>query len=84
VVGAGPHRLAARGQGTILFPRQIHRFTAPSRKPSSPTWRTGPPSPHRATTENPFFEVNVPLGALFHALPAGGLSTATPGPHRRP
>jgi putative ATPase len=67
------HRLGERGQGTILFLDEVHRFSKSQQDALLPGVESGLVTLIGATTENPFFEVNPPLlsrSTLFrlHAL----------------
>ncbi len=67
------HRLGERGQGTILFLDEVHRFSKSQQDALLPSVESGLITLIGATTENPFFEVNPPLlsrSTLFrlHAL----------------
>ncbi len=55
------HRLGERGQGTILFLDEVHRFTKSQQDALLPGVESGLITLIGATTENPFFEVNPPL-----------------------
>jgi putative ATPase len=66
-------RLGERGQGTILFLDEVHRFNKAQQDALLPGVESGLITLIGATTENPFFEVNPPLlsrSTLFrlHAL----------------
>jgi len=66
-------RLGERGQGTILFLDEVHRFSKSQQDALLPGVESGLITLVGATTENPFFEVNPPLlsrSTLFrlHAL----------------
>lgn len=54
-------RLGERGQGTILFLDEVHRFSKSQQDALLPGVETGLITLIGATTENPFFEVNPPL-----------------------
>lgn len=54
-------RLGERGQGTILFLDEIHRFSKSQQDALLPAVEDGTLTLIGATTENPFFEVNPPL-----------------------
>ncbi len=54
-------RLGERGQGTILFLDEVHRFTKSQQDALLPGVESGLITLIGATTENPFFEVNPPL-----------------------
>jgi putative ATPase len=55
------HRLGERGQGTILFLDEVHRFSKSQQDALLPGVESGLITLIGATTENPFFEVNPPL-----------------------
>jgi putative ATPase len=66
------HRLGERGQGTILFLDEIHRFNKAQQDALLPAVEDGTLTLIGATTENPFFEVNAPLrsrSTLFRLEP---------------
>jgi putative ATPase len=54
-------RLGERGQGTILFVDEVHRFNKAQQDVLLPAVEDGLVVLVGATTENPFFEVNAPL-----------------------
>ncbi len=54
-------RLGERGQGTILFLDEVHRFNKAQQDTLLPSVETGLIVLIGATTENPYFEVNPPL-----------------------
>jgi len=54
-------RLGERGQGTILFVDEVHRFNKAQQDVLLPGVEEGLVVLVGATTENPFFEVNAPL-----------------------
>ena len=54
-------RLGERGQGTILFLDEVHRFNKAQQDALLPSVESGLLVLVGATTENPFFEVNPPL-----------------------
>ncbi len=54
-------RLGERGQGTILFLDEVHRFNKSQQDALLPSVESGLLVLVGATTENPFFEVNPPL-----------------------
>ena len=54
-------RLGERGQGTILFLDEVHRFNKTQQDALLPHVEDGTVILIGATTENPFFEVNAPL-----------------------
>jgi putative ATPase len=67
-------RLGERGQGTILFLDEIHRFSKAQQDALLPAVEDGTLTLIGATTENPFFEVNAPLrsrSTLFRLEPLG-------------
>jgi putative ATPase len=67
-------RLGERGQGTILFLDEIHRFSKSQQDALLPAVEDGTLTLIGATTENPFFEVNAPLrsrSTLFRLEPLG-------------
>ena len=61
VAAAAQDRLAMRGQGTILFLDEVHRFNKSQQDALLPSVESGLLILIGATTENPFFEVNPPL-----------------------
>jgi len=66
------HRLGERGQGTILFLDEVHRFSKSQQDALLPGVESGLITLIGATTENPFFEVNPPLlsrSTLFRLNP---------------
>ena len=76
VLDRARHRLGERGQGTILFLDEVHRFSKSQQDALLPGVESGLIVLIGATTENPFFEVNPPLlsrSTLFrlNALDAG-------------
>jgi len=73
VVARADQRLGERGQGTILFLDEVHRFNKSQQDALLPSVESGLLTLIGATTENPYFEVNPPLlsrSTLFrlHAL----------------
>ncbi len=73
VVARAEQRLGERGQGTILFLDEVHRFNKAQQDALLPSVESGLLVLIGATTENPYFEVNPPLlsrSTLFrlHAL----------------
>ena len=65
-------RLGERGQGTILFLDEVHRFSKSQQDALLPGVESGLITLIGATTENPFFEVNPPLlsrSTLFRLNP---------------
>ncbi len=74
VIERARQRLGERGQGTILFLDEIHRFTKAQQDALLPAVEDGTLVLIGATTENPFFEVNPPLrsrSTLFRLDPLG-------------
>jgi putative ATPase len=72
VLERAKHRLGERGQGTILFLDEVHRFTKSQQDALLPGVESGLITLIGATTENPFFEVNPPLlsrSTLFRLNP---------------
>ncbi|MGH9011254.1 MAG: replication-associated recombination protein A [Acidimicrobiia bacterium] len=72
VVERARGRLGEKGQGTILFLDEIHRFNRTQQDALLPTVEQGLITLVGATTENPFFEVNGPLrsrSTLFRLEP---------------
>ena len=72
VIERARQRLGERGQGTILFLDEIHRFTKAQQDALLPAVEDGTLTLIGATTENPFFEVNPPLrsrSTLFRLEP---------------
>ena len=61
VLERAQQRLGERGQGTILFLDEVHRFTKSQQDALLPGVESGLITLIGATTENPFFEVNPPL-----------------------
>ena len=61
VVARADHRLGERGQGTILFLDEVHRFNKSQQDALLPSVESGLLTLIGATTENPYFEVNPPL-----------------------
>ncbi len=67
-------RLGERGQGTILFVDEVHRFNKAQQDVLLPAVEDGLVVLVGATTENPFFEVNPPLmsrATLWRLEPLG-------------
>ena len=74
VIERARQRLGERGQGTILFLDEIHRFSKAQQDALLPAVEDGTLTLIGATTENPFFEVNPPLrsrSTLFRLEPLG-------------
>lgn len=61
VLDEAHHRLGERGQGTILFLDEIHRFSRSQQDALLPGVEDGTVILIGATTENPFFALNAPL-----------------------
>ena len=80
VIERARQRLGERGQGTILFLDEIHRFSKAQQDALLPAVEDGTLTLIGATTENPFFEVNPPLrsrSTLFRLepLPSAAIRT---------
>src|SRR5439155_19787618 len=75
VVGRARTRLGERGQGTILFLDEIHRFNRTQQDALLPHVEDGLLTLIGATTENPFFEVNGPLRSRSTLFRLEALST---------
>jgi putative ATPase len=74
VVAKADQRLGERGQGTILFLDEVHRFNKAQQDALLPSVESGLLVLVGATTENPYFEVNAPLmsrSTLFRLQPLG-------------
>jgi putative ATPase len=74
VVAQAEQRLGERGQGTILFLDEVHRFNKAQQDALLPSVESGLLVLVGATTENPYFEVNAPLmsrSTLFRLQPLG-------------
>jgi len=61
VIARASQRLGERGQGTILFLDEVHRFNKAQQDALLPSVESGLLVLVGATTENPYFEVNPPL-----------------------
>ncbi len=61
VIAKSEQRLGERGQGTILFLDEVHRFNKSQQDALLPSVESGLIVLIGATTENPYFEVNPPL-----------------------
>jgi putative ATPase len=61
VTARAQQRLGERGQGTILFLDEVHRFNKAQQDALLPSVESGLIILIGATTENPYFEVNPPL-----------------------
>jgi putative ATPase len=71
-IAAAEQRLGERGQGTILFLDEVHRFNKAQQDALLPSVESGLIVLIGATTENPYFEVNAPLmsrSTLFRLEP---------------
>jgi putative ATPase len=74
VTARAEQRLGERGQGTILFLDEVHRFNKAQQDALLPSVESGLLVLVGATTENPYFEVNAPLlsrSTLFRLQPLG-------------
>jgi putative ATPase len=74
VLAQAEQRLGERGQGTILFLDEVHRFNKAQQDALLPSVESGLVVLVGATTENPYFEVNAPLlsrSTLFRLEPLG-------------
>ena len=72
VAARARQRLGERGQGTILFLDEVHRFNKSQQDALLPSVEEGLLVLIGATTENPYFEVNPPLlsrSTLFRLEP---------------
>ncbi|MGH9230340.1 MAG: replication-associated recombination protein A [Acidimicrobiales bacterium] len=72
VLARAEKRLGERGQGTILFLDEVHRFNKAQQDALLPSVESGLLVLIGATTENPYFEVNPPLlsrSTLFRLQP---------------
>lgn len=61
VIAKAEQRLGERGEGTILFLDEVHRFNKSQQDTLLPSVESGLIVLIGATTENPYFEVNPPL-----------------------
>jgi putative ATPase len=61
VLEGARQRLGERGQGTVLFLDEVHRFNKAQQDLLLPSVESGLITLIGATTENPYFEVNAPL-----------------------
>jgi putative ATPase len=61
VLEGARQRLGERGQGTVLFLDEVHRFNKAQQDLLLPSVEEGLITLIGATTENPYFEVNAPL-----------------------
>ncbi len=74
VIARSRQRLGERGQGTILFLDEVHRFSKSQQDALLPAVEEGLIVLIGATTENPYFSVNPPLlsrSTLFRLEPLG-------------
>ena len=74
VIARGRQRLGERGQGTILFLDEVHRFSKSQQDALLPAGEEGLIVLVGATTENPYFTVNPPLlsrSTMFRLEPLG-------------
>jgi putative ATPase len=72
ITARAEQRLGERGQGTILFLDEVHRFNRAQQDALLPSVESGLLVLIGATTENPYFEVNPPLlsrSTLFRLHP---------------
>jgi putative ATPase len=75
VIESARHRLGERGQGTVLFLDEVHRFNKSQQDLLLPSVEEGLITLIGATTENPYFEVNAPLlsrSTLWRLNPLSG------------
>ncbi|MEO6053379.1 MAG: replication-associated recombination protein A [Chthoniobacterales bacterium] len=74
VIAAGQHRMRERGERTILFIDEIHRFNKAQQDVLLPSVESGGVRLIGATTHNPYFYVNSPLvsrSQVFQLEPLG-------------
>ena len=74
VMARAEARLGERGERTILFLDEVHRFNKAQQDALLPAVETGLLTLIGATTENPYFELNAPLrsrSSLFRLEPIG-------------
>lgn len=79
VAARATDRLGQRGQGTILFLDEVHRFNKAQQDALLPSVESGLLVLIGATTENPYFEVNPPLlsrSTLFRLEPLSPVACA--------
>jgi len=79
VAARATDRLGQRGQGTILFLDEVHRFNKAQQDALLPSVESGLLVLIGATTENPYFEVNPPLlsrSTLFRLEPLSSSACA--------
>jgi putative ATPase len=79
IVAQAEQRLGERGQGTILFLDEVHRFNKAQQDALLPSVESGLLVLVGATTENPYFEVNAPLlsrSTLFRLRPLDAAAIA--------
>jgi putative ATPase len=75
VLEGARQRLGERGQGTVLFLDEVHRFNKAQQDLLLPSVEEGLITLIGATTENPYFEVNAPLlsrSTLWRLAPLSG------------
>lgn len=78
VLERAERRLGERGERTILFLDEVHRFNKTQQDALLPSVETGLLTLIGATTENPYFELNAPLrsrSSLFRLLPLDEAAT---------
>ena len=89
VIERAERRLGERGERTILFLDEVHRFNKAQQDALLPSVETGLLTLIGATTENPYFELNAPLrrrSSLFRLDPLDDDATRQappPRPRRR-
>ncbi len=79
-IARAEQRLGERGQGTILFLDEVHRFNKAQQDALLPAVESGVLILIGATTENPYFEVNAPLmsrSVLFRLQPLNDAAVRT-------
>ena len=79
-LAAAEQRLGERGQGTILFLDEVHRFNKAQQDALLPAVESGLLVLIGATTENPYFEVNPPLlsrSTIFRSIPSTTMRPAS-------
>ena len=80
VLERAKQRLGERGQGTILFLDEVHRFNKSQQDALLPGVESGLLTLIGATTENPFFEVNPPLLSRSTLFRLNALDPTPPAP----
>jgi putative ATPase len=78
VMARAENRLGERGERTILFLDEVHRFNKAQQDALLPAVETGLLTLIGATTENPYFELNAPLrsrSSLFRLEPIDAAGT---------